>query len=368
MHRLKYVLLPAGLVVAVAAEWRSVQAGELGFAVVDALVGVLAIGCGIVVWERRPARRVALLMVLTGFAWFAGNFVPGAVFLHRGPLTHLLLCYPTGRLSHPLHTATVAVTYVVTAVAPIARNDALTLGLAAAIAAAVIDVFRRTAGPARRAGGPALGAGLAYAAVLAGGAVQRLAGWDADRAMLYAYDAVVVTGVVLLFVNLMFGRWTEATVADLVVGLGEREGRSLRVQLSRALGDPSLVVGYWIPEQDRYVDDAGRPVELPPPGGDRVVTEIDDRGERVGVLIHDALAIDDPRLVGGVASAARLAVANARLQAEVRARVAELTASRRRIVEAGDAQGRELARELAQGPERRLEAVARLLDAAASPV
>ncbi|MDQ4037464.1 MAG: histidine kinase, partial [Actinomycetota bacterium] len=215
-------------------------------------------------------------------------------------------------------------------------------------------------------GGPALVAGLSYAAVLAAGAGQRLAGWDADPAMLYVYDAVVA-GVVLLVLNLMFGRWTDATVADLVVGLGEREGTSLRAQVSRALGDPSLVVGYWIPEQDRYVDDAGRPIELPT-GGQRVVTEIDDRGEKAGVLIHDPLAIDDPRLVGGVASAARLAVANARLQAEVRARVAELTASRRRIVEAGDAQGRELAREVSQGPQRRLDAVARLLDDAASQV
>ncbi|MBA3294248.1 MAG: hypothetical protein H0T40_11095 [Geodermatophilaceae bacterium] len=72
--------------------------------------------------------------------------------------------------------------------------------------------------------------------------------------------------------------------------------------------------------------------------------------------------------MGGVASAARLAVANARLQAEVRARFAELTASRRRIVEAGDAQGRELARKLSQGPERRLNAVSRLLDDAAAEV
>jgi signal transduction histidine kinase len=66
--------------------------------------------------------------------------------------------------------------------------------------------------------------------------------------------------------------------------------------------------------------------------------------------------------VDGVAAVARLAVVNARLQADVRARVDELTASRRRIVEAGDAQGRELARELAEGPERRLDVVAQLLD------
>ena len=141
---------------------------------------------------------------------------------------------------------------------------------------------------------------------------------------------MVVAVVVLLSLNLMFGRWTEATVADLVVGLGEREGTSLRDQLARALGDPSLVVGYWIAEQGSYVNDAGRHVELPDEAGARVVTAIADGGERVAVLIHDALAIDDPGLVDGVASVARLAVANARLQAEARARVDELTASRLR--------------------------------------
>jgi len=362
VHRLRYALLPAGLVLAVVAEWQSFRAGQLTLVVVDALVGLVLIACGTVAWQRRPTSRSGLLMVLTGFSWFAGNFVPGAVFLHRGPLIQLLLCYPTGRPRHPLTTATVVLAYLVAFAGPIARNDVLTLALAALIAVTVAAVFRRTSGPARRAGEPALVAGLAYAAVLAAGSVQRLAGWDADAGVLYAYDAVVVSAVALLFVNLMFGRWTEATVADLVVGLGEREGTSLRDQLARALGDPSLVVGYWIAEQGGYVDDAGRHVELPSHGVDRSVTEIADRAGRVAVLIHDALAIDDLDLVDGVASVARLAVANARLQAEVRAWVDELTASRRRIVEAGDAQGRELARELAEGPERRLDVVARLLD------
>lgn len=362
MHRLKYTLLPAGLLLAVAAEWQTVAAGHVALALVDALVGLVLIVCGLVGWERRPASRVGLLMVLTGFSWFAGNLVPAAVFLHRGPLTHLLLGYPTGRIRDPFTIATVVLAYLAAVVAPIAGDDTLALGLAALIAVTAAHVFRRASGPARRASRSALAAALAFAGILAGGSVQRLAGWDAESAVLYAYDAVVVAVVVLLFVNLMFGRWTEATVADLVVGLGEREGTSLRDQLARALGDPSLVVGYWIAEQGSYVDDAGRHVELPSPGGDRSVTEIADRAGRVAVLIHDALAIDDPGLVDGVAAVARLAVVNARLQADVRARVDELTASRRRIVEAGDAQGRELARELAEGPERRLDVVAQLLD------
>jgi signal transduction histidine kinase len=55
-----------------------------------------------------------------------------------------------------------------------------------------------------------------------------------------------------------------------------------------------------------------------------------------------------------VAAAARIAVANAALQAEARMRADELEQSRRRIVESGDAQRRRLEQELRGGAERRL--------------
>ena len=98
----------------------------------------------------------------------------------------------------------------------------------------------------------------------------------------------------------------------------------MRDQLARALGDPTLVLGYWVPEQARYVDDVGRPVEIAAAGGSASVTEIEERGQRVAVLVHDAGTIDDPQLVASVVAAARLAVANARLQAGVYARLEEL--------------------------------------------
>jgi signal transduction histidine kinase len=79
------------------------------------------------------------------------------------------------------------------------------------------------------------------------------------------------------------------------------------------------------------------------------------------VLVHDQAVLEDPGLVEAVASAARMAVSNARLQAEVRTRVLELAASRRRIVEAADAQKRRLERELREGAEQRLAGVAGLL-------
>ena len=55
-----------------------------------------------------------------------------------------------------------------------------------------------------------------------------------------------------------------------------------------------------------------------------------------------------------IATATRLASVNARLQAEVRAQIVELEASRRRIVTAGDEEHRRLERRLRDGAERRL--------------
>ena len=363
MRRFRLALVSSGIALAVAAEWSSFEAGKHAVAVADGVVGVVLVGCGIVAWERKAQSRTGPLMTLAGFIWLAGTLVPALVLWQRGPLVHVQLSYPTGRLRRRLAVATVAFAYLDAVVEPIATNDFATVVLAALIVLAAVDVFVRTTGPARRAGVPALIGALAYAGVVAAGALQHLAGWNADRAVLFAYDTVVASVAIVLLLDLLFGRWRESTVADLVVALGQRGGTgSLRHQLARALGDPSLVVGYWIAERAGYVDDAGRTVELPVTGAGRAVTQVDGGGEPVAILIHDAATIDDRQLVEAVAAAARVAVANARLQAEVRARLEELAASRRRIVEAGDTQRRRLERQLSDGAERRLDVVMHLLD------
>jgi signal transduction histidine kinase len=99
-----------------------------------------------------------------------------------------------------------------------------------------------------------------------------------------------------------------------------------------------------------------------------VVTPIEQDGRRVAALVHDASVLGEPRLVSGVAAATSLAVSNVRLQADIRARVAEVEASRRRIVEAADTQRRRLERELREGAERRLARVAALLSGADPPL
>jgi signal transduction histidine kinase len=179
---------------------------------------------------------------------------------------------------------------------------------------------------------------------------------------LWAYQAVLMLVAVGLFADLLWGRWAQAAITGLVVDLSEVEqAGTLQARVARTVGDPSLLVAYGLADADGYVDEAGRPVDLPAAGENRTVTYLRQGGRQVGALVHDAAVLDDPDLIGAVAAAAGVAVANARLQAEVRARVVEVEASRRRIVEAGDAERRRLEGELRQGAQRRLAHVAGLL-------
>lgn len=359
-----YVLIPAAAGLAVAAEWATYGGGDdLGLALADGVVGFTLLCAGTVAWHRRPGSLVGPLMGFAGLTWFAGNLWPSFLFLHRGPLVHLHLSYPTGRVRWWPVKATVASAYVTTAVEVVARNDRMTIALAALVVVAAAVAYRRTSGTARRAGVPALLAAFAFASVLALGAAARLAGWEVDRGTLWAYDAVVAGVVLVLLVDLLRGRWADAVVTDLVVDLGSRaDTGTLRDELARALGDRTLVLGYWLPDERSYIDDAGSPVELDVIAPGRVITPIDDEGEPVAVLIHDAAVLDDTGLVEGVAVAARLAVSNARLQADARERVVAIASSRRRIVEATDAQRRRIVGELREGAQRRLDAAARVLD------
>jgi signal transduction histidine kinase len=276
-------------------------------------------------------------------------------------MVHLHLSYPTGRVRRRLARMVVAASYAAAIYEAFARSAWLTAGLSMIIAVAAVDVFTRTSGPARKAGGPALAAALTFAGVLALSSANILLHLDADFAVALTYDAVVCAVVVWLTADLRHGRWTEATIADLVTQLGERtDTTGLQAELRRALGDHRLTIAYWDPRLDTFIDEAGHSVESGSLNG-RVTTTITDDGRPVALLVHDAALMDDQTLIGGAAAAVRLAVTNARMRAEVRARVADLAASRRRIVEAADAQRLALEAELAAGADRHLAQVARHL-------
>jgi signal transduction histidine kinase len=360
---LRLALIPIGIAFGFVAEWGSYDASlGLGLAGADLAVGCVLIACGVVAWDRRPESRVGVLMLLAGSTWFLGNLAGALLYLHRGPLVQLHLTYPTGRLRSRFVATVVAAAYVDAAIGPLARNDVLTLVVAAAVAVTALQVFTRASGPARKAGRPALASALAFAGVLALGAVARLAGGHRDVAVLWAYDFVIASGAIVLLVDLLRGRWAEAVVTGLVVDLGTpSQAGTLGAKLARALGDPSLVIGYRVLATDSFVDDAGQNVELPAAKSGRTVTPLVVGGEQVAVLVHDEALLADRQLVEWVAAAAQIAVANAALQAEARAQAAQLERSRRRIVEAGDAQARRIQEKLRRGAGQRLERVAALL-------
>ena len=145
----------------------------------------------------------------------------------------------------------------------------------------------------------ALAAALAFAGVLALAAINRLAGWQADRAVLWTYDIVVTCVAVVLLVDLLRGHWADAVITDLVVDLGTRaDTGTLQQRIGRALGDHSLVLGYWLADEARYVDDTGHPVEVERPGPGRMITPVADAsGQPLAVLVHDTAVLADPDLV-----------------------------------------------------------------------
>lgn len=334
--------------------------GQVLPSVADGITGAVLLTCGFLAWWMPAARRVGALMLLAGTVWFLGTLVPVALLWHRGPLAQLTLTYPTGRIRRAIAVAAIIIAYLTSVVEPLARNGWVTIAMAALICTAAVVTFLRTSGPARKAGRIALGASLALAGVLSLGAISRLAGWGADLAMLLLYDAVISAIALTLLLELRFGRWVESAAADLVIGLGDGASASLQAQLRLALGDPTVIVGYWAPAVGRYVDELG--ADLSAHHEARVVTEIDDSGAPLAVLVHDPAVTGDPELLAAVTSAARLAVINVRLRAGIRESAEQLAESRRRIVEAADRQRRDLEAEFATGAFDRLNRVEQLLD------
>jgi signal transduction histidine kinase len=358
---LRYALWPTAFVLGSVAEWL----GRPELAVLDTVTGFALLGLGLAAWWLRPRWRVGLILGIAGIAWFIGSLWSPAVYLHRGPLAHLLLSYP-GRTVLPtsrLDRAAIVAAYAYAAAYPVARDDYATIAFALGLVALSARRGVMAERPERHARLASFTAATVFGLVLAVAAGRRLVDVEAGRTMLVVYDLSVCLIALGLFADLFWGRGARATVTGLVVDLGEpATSGTLRDRLARTLGDPTLVVGYWLPEESRYVDEAGQPIELPVADAERALTPIDEDGRRVAVLVHDrGLLLDDPALVSAVASTTRLAVSNARLQAEVRERVAEVKASSRRIVEAADDQRDRLGRELRTGTERRLSRVAELV-------
>ena len=380
-------------------------------AVVALVVGSAYIGSGLIVRRQRPANRLGTVMVFIGFAWFA-TFLADAgsslVFTFGKALesvyllgfVYLVLSFPTGRLRSKLERALIAAAVVIVTVVEvgwllfadsrsqicagcpgnafeIARNDRIadgilqgqrTVGVVLSLftVALLVRRWRRASAPERRAGAPVLWAGSAMFAALAFSVVNDIFNHPLGEGPAWTREVVFASIPVAVLAVLLQRRLARGAVAGLVVELGGATSVELREALARALGDPSLELAYWVPASARYVDSGGSPVQLPQPGAERAATVVEREGEPIAALIHDTALAEDNELVQSVCAAAALTLENARLQAELRARLAELQASRARLVEATETERRRIERDLHDGTQQRLVSIAMTLGLAES--
>jgi len=142
--------------------------------------------------------------------------------------------------------------------------------------------------------------------------------------------AAVPQGFLYGFLRTQIGRSSAVSGLIAEVESSEQPDR-LQLALRRALGDPTVELVYWLPEDDTYVDIEGDLVARPDDGEGRAVTTIERRDRRVLQMAHDASLLDDPALLGAATAAASLALRNQTLAGELRSQLREVAASEQRL-------------------------------------
>jgi signal transduction histidine kinase len=134
---------------------------------------------------------------------------------------------------------------------------------------------------------------------------------------------------------------------------GLRAPEEIGAVVAEAIGDPFAELFFWLPATEAYADSHGD-VPRALPRDERAEREIRRDDTRTAVLLHDSSLRDSRDLLDGVLGAAALSIEMARLRVEVRLQLAEVEASRARIVEAGYEERRRLERDLHDGAQQRL--------------
>jgi signal transduction histidine kinase len=409
MTRRRWGLAALGLALVcwiIGGEWVSIHQHVPENHFIDALGGLSFLVAGLVALDRRPGNAIGKLMIAYVIVSYCGNWsnlqiaalpAVGSMGsqLSGAILAQMLLSYPTGRLRTRFERLVIGMIYAVAVgvglvillafdpraggcarcawePAPFPSRNAVTmaqliaqrLGIAVflLLLVAVWLRWRRATRAERRDLAPLWAAAFIYLVVgLMGAFASPDTTGDPFAYLVWELQSVLQIALPFVFLwGLLSTRLARSAVGDLVLELdrpllpGE-----LRASLARTLGDPSLQVLYPLHGQDRWVDADGRPAPLPGPGGGRqarTATVVEREGEPLAALIHDP-ALDEG-LVRAAAAAAGMAIVNERLQAEVRAQLEEVRASRLRIVEAGDAERRRVERNLHDGAQQRMVTLA----------
>jgi signal transduction histidine kinase len=374
-------------------------------AITGPLIGWAFIGTGIFAWARQPDNRFGTLMTAIGFSACLASlrvstdswvFIFGLLFITSqwALLYHMLLAFPTGRLRSTSERVLVVAMYVNSLLlhpVQVLFQDTSRLGLpdnplliaghanlsqdlsrirfwiAIALIAALVVVL-----VSRWMASSASERGALAPVFVSGGLVMILLGlWygamlaDANQGLVddleNARYIVLATVPFAFLAGLLRSRVAGASaVSEVVARLGDPDVRRSGVcaVLDDALGGTSLEIVYLSSRDGGYVNVAGDRVELPGPDSGRTATPLEQGDEPGAFLTYDPTREDERDLVRSVSAAAALALENERLATDLSTKVSELSASRVRIVESGDAARRRLERDLHDGAQQRLVSLA----------
>ncbi len=322
---------------------------KLALILLAAPTGLGFVASGIVARVQRPYNRTGVLLMIVGFSWFLGAlpsaanayvFTAGLLLstLFSGLLAHLVMAFPTGRLSSRLDRWIVAALYALVLVAPplafvfdegdltatscdgpcpenvisvvpaqtVANAIAIFFGIGAIVLVALVLArlvlrWRQASAASRRALAPVFATAVVLIVLVI---VQTALGFfshDAARAI----NWLVFVSLLAIPLAFLFGllRWhlglaSRRLLADLS---DSREPERVRDALRKALRDPTLELAFH--SGSGSVDIEGQPVALPSPGDGRASTKLGD-----ATLVHDESLLDQPELLSEVLGAAQLAL------------------------------------------------------------
>jgi len=138
-------------------------------------------------------------------------------------------------------------------------------------------------------------------------------------------------------------------------GAGGRH-RGLTALLADTSGDPDLRL-LWR-QGGRWLDEQGRVVSAEPPPGRRRTTFVTSQLTELAAVEHDGHRVLAPSLIDAAAAAIASSVGRRRAEAEAVARLAELRAQQRALIDAQDRARRRLERDLHDGSQQQLVGLA----------
>jgi signal transduction histidine kinase len=384
------------------------------WSVIRGVVVLSYVVAGAYTWWRGPASRIGVYVAAIGLTYSLTALAASdeAIAHSVGRVAHaafivafvyVFLCFPHDRLTSELERRLVVVLFLGTAVAwliavPLVErlpsggpliscmdacpenafqlvatsegvSNAITFPVhvvtASALLALVVVVINKARSPnrlRRRLVEPVFVSIAVLAVTYAAFTVLQEAGMGPTTILRVAGAFGAISIPVALVVGQIRGRsFALASLAALVSRIGGEPVTPRRIEelLREALGDPTLTLALRGRRGDEWVDARGRTFALPDQRAPLDVTYVRRNGSTVAAVVHDPGLDGGSGLIEGVAATALVLLDNAQL-------VAELRASRARVVALAQRERLRLEQNLHDGAQQRLFAIRVKLDAARS--